>query len=114
MADPMRIMKRHDTVNPITGQVTTSTGPVDLTVFQTVKFQGKGTISGTPTLIGGTVTTRNADGTWSYQQVDADVSQAGSFSCEIECTMSNGRKVHFPNEYADNPILQIDQDLDNL
>lgn len=115
MPDPSRIMKRHDTADPITGRVSAPGGPnggtVDLTTFGTVKFQAKTATGG---VIGGTVTSKNADGTWTYQQVDADVSTAGIYGCEIECTLANGRKVHFPNEAADNPVLQIDTDLDNL
>lgn len=110
-----RTMKRHDTADPITGTVSAPGGPnggtVDLTIYSTVKFHAR-TTGGA--VVGGTVTSKDAAGNWSYQQLDADVSDAGIYGCEIECTLANGRKVHFPSDAADNPVLTITEDVDDL
>lgn len=110
-----RTIKRHDTADPITGTASVPGGPnggtVDLTIYTTVKFQAKGAGG---TIFGGTVSAKNADGTWTYSQVDADVSTADIYGCELECTLANGKKVHFPNEQSENPVLTIDEDIDNL
>ena len=110
-----RTMKRHDTADPITGTVTSTDEPggVDLTVFETVEFSAKATVDGIEVVVGGEVSEANADGSWVYEQLDEDVSEAGLYECEIECTLANGKKVHFPNAKAENPQIQIDEDLDD-
>lgn len=111
-----RTMKRHDTADPITGKATSDDEPdgVDLTVFTTVKFQAKADVDGVETLVGGAVTDANADGTWSYDQDDTDVSGAGLYDCELECITSGGKKVHFPNKKSANPQIEVDEDLDDI
>lgn len=110
-----RTMKRHDTADPITGTVSAPGGPnggtVDLTVYTTVKFHMK-TAGGA--VIGGTVSSRDAAGNWTYQQIDADVSESGVYGCEIEGTLANGRKVHWPSDATLNPALTITDDVDDL
>ena len=51
-------------------------------------------------------------GKWRYEQVDADVSVAGTYDVELECVASTGKKVHLPSAEADDP-LTIDAELDN-
>lgn len=107
----MRTIKRHDTADPITGIASDDNGPVDLTVFDVVRFQASG--GETPILFGGEVEEANADGTWVYQQTDEDVSIPGEYVCELECEMLDGKKIHFPNTASANPTLTIDADLDD-
>ena len=113
-----RVLKRHDTADPITGTASDENGPVDLTVYESVTFQAA--IDGSPAVIEGEVVVIEAEtddeadrGKWSYEQTDADVSVAGTYDVELECVLANGKKVHFPSAEADNPQLTIDTDLDN-
>ena len=113
-----RTMKRHDTIDPITGTVTANGTAVDLRgtadggVYSTVKFFAKST-SGTA-WFGGTVSSAGTAGDWTYTQTDADVSVADTYECEIEATLPNGKKIHFPNDKADNELLTITEDVDDL
>jgi hypothetical protein len=105
-----RTAKRHDTLDPITGTATKNGSPVDLTVFTSVTFfalheDGQ-------TIITGLCSDANSDGTWEYQQDDADMSLAGDYSCELECVAPGG-KVHFPSSQEDNPVLTVDPDVDD-
>lgn len=110
-----RVMKRHDTAEPITGTVRAGTPAVavDLSVYQTVEMTAKAEINGVETIITGECTLGDDDGEWIFEQTDEDVSDAGVYEVEIECTLANGKKVHFPNAKASNPSLQIDEDLDD-
>lgn len=110
MAD--RTLKTHDTADPITGTCLVGETPVDLTVYATVTFFAKATVDEIEVLVSGVCSQANADGTWVYDQLDADVAQAGLYECELECELANGKKVHFPNTQAANPELQLDADLD--
>ena len=110
---PDRTMKRHDTADPITGTASDADGPVDLTQFDTVTFMAK--IVDGPTIFEGEASyvTDGTDGKWKYEQVDADVSVANTYKCELECVRLDGKKVHFPSTEAANPELLIEPDLDN-
>jgi hypothetical protein len=106
-----RIAKRHDTLDPLSGTATDGTGnPIDLTVFTSVKLFAT---DGGANTFSGECTQKNADGTWTYEQSDLDMSVVGTYDIELECTTAGGDKVHIPNEAAENPTLTIDPDIDD-
>ena len=105
-----RTAKRHDTLDPISGTALDGAGnPIDLTVFSSVLLFAT---NGTKTF-SGPLTTRNANGTWTYAQTDVDMDTEGEFDLELECVMASGKKVHIPSEAAENPVLTIDPDIDD-
>ena len=120
-------MKRHDTADPISGTARADGDRIDLTIYDTVKVHMKIDGAGTyvegvvevleDTLGGGGVDPEDGlpvnRGKWRYAQVDGDVDTAGVYDVELECVLSNGKKVHFPSAKADNDKLTIDEDIDD-
>jgi hypothetical protein len=126
-----RTMKTFDTADPITG-VVTATDPItgvtsraDLTVYDAINFHFK--VEGASVYVGGTaIDVETADGSggidpadglpvnrgrFRYEQVPSDVDTAAIYNCELECILVDGRKVHFPNDKAEDDQITITNDL---
>jgi hypothetical protein len=105
-----RTAKRHDTFDPISGVATDGNGAgIDLTQFDSVTLFAD---DGQGNEFSGPLTTREEDGSWTYQQSDADMSVAGVYDIELEC-IDGSEKVHIPNDAAANPKLTITADIDD-
>jgi hypothetical protein len=125
-----RTIKRHDTLDPLTGIVRTDGVRQNLSVFDTIVVHYKVADAGTFIEVeaedvedidgAGTPGPLNAEdglpenrGKWRAPLADADVDTAGEYELELECTTAAGKKVHFPSRRADNETLTIDPDVDD-
>lgn len=50
-------------------------------------------------------------GRYRFEPTEGGVSTVGLYGCECEATMSNGKKITFPNRKSANPQWQIDPDV---
>ena len=117
-----RISKRNDTGEPVTGVASDAAGPADLRGFN-LRFLAKTIQDGVEIIIdsnaGDGVCINVEDetndpanrGRYRFEPTAGGVDTAGLYSCELECTMPNGKKVTFPSAEALNPYWQIDPDI---
>lgn len=127
MADEITI-KRHDTLDPFSGTVRENGVRVDLSQFATIELHYKLKTAPTTVIKLPVVDVLAADGAggpnepdgfppnygkWRAVRADVDVSVEGIYEMELECIVTGGGKVHFPNARALNPTLNIDPDEDD-
>ncbi|HEU4657906.1 MAG TPA: hypothetical protein VFR97_10285 [Capillimicrobium sp.] len=129
MGDVVRTIKRGDTAAPIEavleeevaegtpGAVQDADGswwkPVDLSLVAEVKLRMRAPHR---VVIAGPVTVLDAAAgriryAWELNDLAAE-SAPGSYETEAELTYTDGRIETVPNRKADNPVVQVDVDLD--